>query len=99
MGEVLYGSIGFFGVVVPSVVAMIFRKDVPFPTLFWTIQKLEERVRPVAIVFAAGITVLLVHLALYPWPSVIPDLQDLHAKNQQLKHEQKKDREPSPYAG
>ena len=99
MGEVLYGSIGFFGVVVPSVVAMIFRKDVPFPTLFWTIQKLEERVRPVAIVFAAGINVLLVHLALYPWPSVIPDLQDLHAKNQQLKHEQKKDREPSPYAG
>lgn len=99
LGEVLYGTIGFFGMVVPSVVAMVYRQDVPFPTLFWTIQRLEDRVRPVAIVFAAGITVLLIHLALYPWPSVIPDLQDLHNKNQQLKHDIKKDHEPSAYSG
>jgi hypothetical protein len=99
LGEVLYGLIGFFGMVVPSVVALVVRRDVPFPTLFWTIQRLEQRVRPIAIVFAAGITVLVIHLALYPWPSVIPDLQDLHKKSQQLKHQQKKQREPSPYAG
>jgi hypothetical protein len=99
LGEVLYASIAFFGLVVPGIIALVFRQDVPFPTLFWTIQKLEDRLRALAIVIAAGITVLLIHLALYPWPSVIPDLQDLHTKNQQLKHDQKKDLEPSPYAG
>ncbi len=98
LGEVLYGSIGLFGVIIPSIFGYIWRKDVPFPTLFWTIQKIEERVRLVAIVFAAGITVLLVHLAFYPWPSVIPDLQDLHDKSQQLKHHEKKEQEPPAYA-
>jgi hypothetical protein len=98
LGEVLYGSIGLFGVVIPGTVALVWRQDVPFPTLFWTIQKLEDRVRPVAVLFAAGITVLLVHLALYPWPAVIPDLQDLHAKGRQLEHHQKKEQEPPAYA-
>ena len=99
LGEALYGSIALFGLVIPSVVALVVRRDVPFPSLFWTIQKLEERVRPVAIVFAAGITVLLIHLAFYPWPSVIPDLQNLHAKSKHVTHKQKKEREPSAYAG
>jgi hypothetical protein len=99
LGEVLYASIAFFGLIIPGIIALIFRHDVPFPTLFWTIQKLEDRLRPLAIVIAAGITILLIHLALYPWPSVIPDLQDLHTKNQQLKHDEKKELEPSPYAG
>jgi hypothetical protein len=98
LGEVLYGSIGFFGMLVPSVFGVIRRKDVPFPTLFWTIQKLEQHLRPVAVVFAAGITVLLIHLALYPWPGVIPDLQDLHKKNQDLQHKIRKQLEPSAYS-
>jgi hypothetical protein len=98
LGEVLYGLIGLFGVLVPSLVGLIWKKDVPFPTLFWTIQKLESRLRLIAIIFAAGITVLLLHLALYPWPEVIPDLQNLHNKNQTQPHHQKKQREPSPYS-
>ena len=36
--------------------------------------------------------------ALYPWPSVIPDLQDLHQKYEQQQHDQKKQKEPSAYA-
>jgi hypothetical protein len=73
-------------------------KDVPFPTLFATIQALEQRVRVVAIVFAAGITVLMIHLALYPRPAVIPDLQDLHASYAQQHHAVKKHKEPQPGA-
>jgi hypothetical protein len=62
-----------------------------------TIQNIEKRRSPVAVLFGAGIAILLLHLALYPWPSVIPDLQDLHhLKNPS--HAQQKQREPDPKA-
>ncbi|HZT46007.1 MAG TPA: hypothetical protein VFA24_07485 [Gaiellaceae bacterium] len=80
LGEVLYGGIAVLLVAGPSLLALLAGRDVPFPTLFATVQALERRVRAVAVVVSAGIAVLLVHLALYPWPAVIPDLQDLHAK-------------------
>jgi hypothetical protein len=80
LGEVLYGLVAVFGVAGPSALAFFAGRDVPFPTLFATVQALEHRVRALAVVIAAGVVVLLVHLALYPWPAVIPDLQDLHAQ-------------------
>jgi len=92
LGEVLYGSIGLFGVVGPSLLAFFARRDVPFPTLFATMQMLERRVRAVAAVVTAGVVVLLVHLALYPWPAVIPDLQDLHSRH--VGQHERKQREP-----
>ena len=98
LGEVMYGLIALFWMVIPASYAYIGGKDVPFPTLFATIQALEQRVRVVAIVFAAGIAVLLIHLALYPWPAVIPDLQDLHASYAQHHHAVKKQGEPQPGA-
>ena len=98
LGEVMYGLIGLFWMVLPAAYAYFGGKDVPFPTLFATIQALEQRLRLVAIVFAAGITVLLIHLALYPWPAVIPDLQDLHKTYEQHRHEVKKQGQPQPGA-
>ena len=98
LGEVLYGLIGLFGIVIPSAVALLYAADIPFAPLFKTIQDLEQRVRPVAFLVAAGLTILLVHLALYPWPSVIPDLQDLHKQNQKQQHAELKQHQPSPYA-
>jgi hypothetical protein len=86
-GEVLYGLIALLWIVVPSVLAYVFAKDVPFPTLFATLASLEARVRWVAVLVVAGLVVLLVHLAFYPWPAIIPDLQDLHRNHA-----------PSPYA-
>jgi hypothetical protein len=94
----MYGLIALFWMVIPAAYAYFGGKDVPFPTLFATIQALEQRVRVVAIVFAAGITVLMIHLALYPWPAVIPDLQDLHASYAQQHHAVKKHKEPQPGA-
>ena len=71
----------------------------PFPTLFRTVRNLEStsasrrgRIR------GRHRAILLIHLALYPWPSVIPDLQDLHQEYEQQRHDQKKQKEPSAYA-
>jgi hypothetical protein len=97
LGEVLYGSIGAFCVVIPSVVGLVMHDDVPFPTLFATIQNLTKLVRPVAILIAAGITVLLVHLALYPWPDNIPALQKL-PRGPALNENVKERFQPSPYS-
>jgi hypothetical protein len=70
LGYVIYGVLALVGVVVPSVLAYFFRQDVPFPTLFRTVALLRRRARWVAVVIVAGLTVLAVHLALYPWPDV-----------------------------
>ena len=81
---VLYGSLGPLWVAVPSFVALVFQKDVPFPTLFRTIGNLEDwlssRRLPwlpgpklawlVAYVIFAGLAILLLHLTLYPYPEI-----------------------------
>jgi hypothetical protein len=80
VGETLYGSIVVFWIVLPSAMAWPkrFAVDVPFPTLFSTVRSLERRIRPLALLVAVGMVILLLHLALYPWPSIIPDIQRTH---------------------
>lgn len=68
---VLYGVIGLAWIVIPSVLSLVFSRDVPFPTLFRTIGYLERRAHPFAAVLLAALVVLLLHLALYPWPRVV----------------------------
>jgi hypothetical protein len=70
LGYVIYGLIAVFCVVLPSLVAYLFGKDAPFPTLFRTIADLESRVHAIGMVILAGLAILLIHLALYPWPAV-----------------------------
>lgn len=99
LGEVLYGAIFIFWILVPLVMA--YRgNQVPFPTLFETFRDFArlEPFKIVAAVIAGGIVVLLIHLVLYPWPSIIPDLKDLRDENKQQRHEEKKDKEPSPFS-
>jgi hypothetical protein len=70
IGYVVYGILGS-GVAVTSVLAFWFRTDgVPFPTLFRTVKYLQRRVHVLATVLVAGLAVLAVHLALYPWPDI-----------------------------
>jgi len=69
-GYVLYSLIGILGIVIPNALAYWRRKDVPFTTLFFTLRSLERRLHAVAIVMAAGLAVLLIHLAIYPWPDL-----------------------------
>jgi hypothetical protein len=96
LGEVLYGSIALVWIVIPAWLAYKHGRWVPYATLFRTIQDLESHLRSAAIVFAAGILILLVHLAFYPWPGSIPDIQDLHKKYEKQRHNEKKKKEPSP---
>lgn len=75
LAYVLYGLIAMFWIVIPSLAAYFFARDVPFPTLFRTIVDLERRLHRFALVVAAGLVVLLLHLAFYPWPDISHVLQ------------------------
>jgi hypothetical protein len=81
---VLYGLLGICWVLVPTVVALIWGQDA-FPTLFRTVNNIEEFVRswsprqvPVGIALAwffeyavlVGLVILLLHLTFYPYPSI-----------------------------
>jgi uncharacterized membrane protein YiaA len=68
-GYVLYALIAVFWVIVPSVAASLFKKDVSFTTLAYTIGILGRRIPILAALTAALLMILLLHLALYPWPS------------------------------
>lgn len=80
VGQTLYGSTALLWAVIPSLLAWPKHRavDVPFPTLFSTIRSLERRLRVLALVVAAGLMILLLHLVFYPWPSIIPDLSRTH---------------------
>ncbi|MBF6145710.1 hypothetical protein A5780_36860 [Nocardia sp. 852002-20019_SCH5090214] len=67
---VLYGTIAVMWVILPSVLSMFFAREVPFPTLFRTIGYLEHRAGFVAALLLGLLAILLIHLALYPWPRV-----------------------------
>jgi hypothetical protein len=82
----LYGSIAAVWIVIPSLVAFVAGRDVPFPTLFRTLDNLETWLRrqrfhravwlgPVlawllGFVVVWGLVVLLLHLTLYPFPDI-----------------------------
>jgi Na+/proline symporter len=68
LGYVIYGTIGFFFLFLPAVFGWAF--VVPFPSLFTTLRDLERRVPLIALLVLAGLVILLIHLALYPWPDV-----------------------------
>lgn len=80
VGQTLYGLTALFWVAIPTALAFPrrFALDIPFPTLVETLRHLDRRLRVVAVVVAAGLAYLLLHLLLYPWPATIPDIQDLH---------------------
>ena len=103
LGRTFYGLIGLFWVVLPTLIAFPRRgREAPFTTLFQTLRNLERRLRPLAVVVGWGLVVLVIHLVLYPWPAIIPDLKDLHDTYQrQRPHQQLQPppgTPPSPYA-
>jgi hypothetical protein len=69
VGYVLYSLIAVFWVVIPNLAAYWFKRDVPYTTLFFTVRCLGRRLQLVAALVAALLVILLLHLALYPWPS------------------------------
>jgi hypothetical protein len=79
---VLYGSLALLWIVVPSVLALVDARDVPFPTLVHSIKDLEDWLRRhggaagaalaflVGYLIVAGLAILLIHLTLYPYPDI-----------------------------
>jgi hypothetical protein len=79
---ILYGVIAVAWVILPNVLAYVRAKEVAFPTFVWTLHIVYHRWRFLAVILLAALTILLIHLALYPWPSIIHDLQH-HAPSKQ----------------
>lgn len=75
LAYVLYGLTALIFIAVPSVLAFWFAKDVPFPTFFRTIAFLEKRLHFAAVLIVVGLVILLIHLALYPWPDIFDQLR------------------------
>ena len=70
LGYVIYGVVGLVGIVIPSILAFAANRIVQFPSLYFTITKLRHRLHAVAVIIIAGLTILAVHLAFYPWPDI-----------------------------
>ena len=56
------------GVIIPDTAAYVFAREVPFPTLFRTLEYLDARYHPALLVVCSGLTVLAIHIVAYPWP-------------------------------
>jgi hypothetical protein len=69
----IYGSLAFFGILVPHVLRRFDRKA-PFTPLFETLRGLQRlqgwRAAVTTIALGAGLSILTIHLALYPWPDI-----------------------------
>ena len=70
LGYAIYGSFAVFGIIVPML--LVWRKSdhVVFPNVFYTFKKLRERFRWIAMAVVTLLTILIFHLALYPWPDL-----------------------------
>jgi hypothetical protein len=66
----IYGSFAVIGIVIPMI--LIWRKSdlVVFPGLSYTFLRLRDRLRWVAVAVIVGLSILMIHLALYPWPDL-----------------------------
>jgi hypothetical protein len=73
VGYTIYGLLLTFGILVPTALAYFRGRIVSFPGLIFTVRKLERRLHWVAMIIVAGLAILLVHLALYPWPDLVRD--------------------------
>jgi len=68
LGYVLYGTMALMLVIIPDTAAYVFAREVPFPTLFRTLEYLDARYHPALLVVCSGLTVLAIHIVAYPWP-------------------------------
>jgi hypothetical protein len=75
VGLILWLPVGLVCVVIPSILAHYWAKDVPFPRLWDTVGALEDRLHWLAVTLLALLVVLLLHLAFYPWPNIAHILQ------------------------
>ena len=71
-GYWLYGALALFGLIIPFGLALPWRgrHHVAFPNLFYTFTDFRGRFPPASGVVLALLAILVLHLALYPWPDL-----------------------------
>jgi len=69
LGCVIYATFAFYGVILPSILIRV-GLEVQFPTLIYTVRRLRAHRPWIAAILAACLSILVVHLALYPWPDI-----------------------------
>lgn len=69
LGYSIYLTLAVVGIVVPSALAYWAHRVLDLPTLFAALAFLRGRAPWVALVVVSLLAVLLLHLALYPWPN------------------------------
>lgn len=88
LGYTIYGCFAVFGIAIPMLLIWRDSDRVVFPNLFYTFRKLRERFPPLAFAVTAGLAILVIHLALYPWPNLAREpasyagLNAFHARSQ-----------------
>jgi hypothetical protein len=70
LGYSIYGSLLVFGVVVPSMLVRLAHRDARFPSVWIPVEVLRQRFPVTPYVLVGGLAILIIHLALYPWPDI-----------------------------
>jgi Na+/serine symporter len=68
LGYILYGMVAVLTLIVPSVLAFWWGREVPYPTLYRTLADLDHRSHLAVTILLAGLAILAVHLVAFPWP-------------------------------
>lgn len=70
LGYSIYGSLLVFGVVIPSLLVRYAHRDARFPSIWIPVEVLRKRFPVTPYLLVGGLAVLVIHLALYPWPDI-----------------------------
>jgi hypothetical protein len=70
LGYSIYGSLLVFGVVIPSLLVRLAHRDARFPSIWIPVAVLRERFPVTPYLLVGGLAILVIHLALYPWPDI-----------------------------
>jgi hypothetical protein len=70
LGYSIYGALLVFGVVVPSLLVRFAHRDARFPSIWIPVEVLRKRFPITPYLVVGGLAVLVIHLALYPWPDI-----------------------------
>ena len=70
LGYSIYGSLLVFGVVIPSLLLRFAHLDARFPSIWIPVSVLRDRFPLTPYLLVGGLAILIIHLALYPWPDI-----------------------------
>jgi hypothetical protein len=70
LGYSIYGCLLVFGVLIPTLLVRFAHRDARFPSVWIPVEVLRKRFSVTPYVLVGGLAILVIHLALYPWPDI-----------------------------